>query len=133
MLLLLLLLHDVHQYGVLLWLLPLPLHCLLPLLVPLPEARVVLLHQALKQLFPMLKHSQHRWHITALRIAAAPQPLAAADTTASAVDNKIRLLLLLLLLQHYVLQSCVPLRGTHEEAHRICLVWLILLLLLLPL
>jgi hypothetical protein len=94
MLLVLLLLRDLRQHGALFW--------LLPLLVPLPEVRVVLLHQAIKHLLPTLKHSQHRWHMTALRVAAAPQPLAAADTTASAVDNKIRLLLLLLLQQqHY--------------------------------
>jgi hypothetical protein len=42
-----LLLHDVLRHGVLPWLLPLLLCCLLPLLVPLPETRVVLPQQGL--------------------------------------------------------------------------------------
>jgi hypothetical protein len=89
-LLLLLLLHGVLCHGGLLWLLPLPLHCLLPLLVPLPEAWVVLLQQALKRVLPTLEHNQHRWHITAVSptIAAAYLTLAdVADTAASAIDS----------------------------------------------
>jgi hypothetical protein len=114
--LLLLLLHGVLQHGLLLWLLPLLLHCLLPLLVPLPEAWVVLLQQALKLVLPTLQHSQHRWHMTAVcpTIAAALQTLAAvAGTTASAVDMKVWLLLLLLL-HHFVFQSCIPLQSTYK-------------------